>query len=67
MTAPLPAGRIRSDFKKGFISAEVAAYDECIACGGEQGARHAGKLSLEGKEHIIEEGGCGAFPLQCVT
>ena len=59
--APAAAGCIHSDFKKGFISAEVVAYDEYIACGGEQGARHAGKLRLEGKEYIIEEGDVAHF------
>ncbi len=55
-TAPQAAGRIHTDFEKGFIRAEVTAYDEYIACGGEAGAKAAGKLRLEGKEYIVKEG-----------
>ena len=55
-TAPNAAGRIHTDFERGFIRAEVTAYDDFIACGGEQGAKEAGKFRLEGKEYITKEG-----------
>ncbi|KAB7623789.1 redox-regulated ATPase YchF [Alkalilimnicola sp. S0819] len=55
-TAPQAAGRIHTDFERGFIRAEVTAYDDYIACKGEQGAKEAGKLRLEGKEYIVQEG-----------
>ncbi|PKL94937.1 MAG: redox-regulated ATPase YchF [Gammaproteobacteria bacterium HGW-Gammaproteobacteria-8] len=55
-TAPEAAGRIHTDFQRGFIRAEVTAFDDFIACGGEAGARAAGKLRLEGKEYIVAEG-----------
>jgi len=55
-TAPNAAGRIHTDFERGFIRAEVTAYDDFIACNGEQGAKEAGKLRLEGKEYIVHEG-----------
>lgn len=55
-TAPEAAGRIHSDFQRGFIRAEVTAFDDFIGCGGEAGARAAGKLRLEGKDYIVAEG-----------
>ena len=55
-SAPQAAGRIHTDFEKGFIRAEVTAYDDYIACNGEAGAKAAGKLRLEGKEYIVAEG-----------
>ena len=55
-TAPQAAGVIHTDFEKGFIRAEVIAYDEFIACKGEQGAKEAGKMRLEGKEYIVKDG-----------
>jgi GTP-binding protein YchF len=55
-TAPNAAGKIHTDFERGFIRAEVTAFDDYIACGGEQGAKEAGKLRLEGKEYITKEG-----------
>jgi GTP-binding protein YchF len=55
-TAPQAAGRIHTDFERGFIRAEVTAYDDFIALGGEHGARDAGKLRLEGKSYIVREG-----------
>jgi GTP-binding protein YchF len=55
-TAPQAAGVIHTDFEKGFIRAEVIAYDDYIACKGEQRAKEAGKLRLEGKEYIVQEG-----------
>lgn len=55
-TAPNAAGRIHTDFERGFIRAEVTAFDDFIAGNGEQGAKEAGKLRLEGKEYIVHEG-----------
>jgi len=54
--APQAAGEIHTDFEKGFIRAEVIAYDDFIACKGEQGAKEAGKMRLEGKEYVVREG-----------
>ena len=55
-TAPQAAGVIHTDFEKGFIRAEVIAYDDFIACGGEQGAKEAGKWRLEGKDYVTQDG-----------
>jgi GTP-binding protein YchF len=55
-TAPQAAGVIHTDFEKGFIRAEVIAYDDYIANRGEQGAKEIGKLRLEGKEYVVREG-----------
>lgn len=55
-TAPQAAGRIHTDFERGFIRAEVAAYDEFVSLGGEQAAKDAGKLRLEGKSYLLAEG-----------
>jgi ribosome-binding ATPase len=55
-TAPQAAGAIHTDFERGFIRAEVAAYDDFVAHGGEQGAKEAGKLRLEGKDYIVRDG-----------
>jgi GTP-binding protein YchF len=55
-TAPQAAGAIHTDFEKGFIRAEVIAYDEYLACKGEQGAKEAGKMRLEGKDYIVRDG-----------
>lgn len=55
-TAPQAAGVIHTDFERGFIRAEVTAFDDFIACNGEQGAKEAGKLRLEGKEYIVQDG-----------
>ncbi|KTD48538.1 GTP-binding protein [Legionella rubrilucens] len=55
-TAPQAAGVIHTDFEKGFIRAEVIAYDAFIAHRGEQGAKEAGKLRLEGKDYIVADG-----------
>jgi ribosome-binding ATPase YchF (GTP1/OBG family) len=55
-TAPQAAGRIHTDFERGFIRAEVTAYDPFVTLGGEQAAREAGKLRLEGKAYIVSEG-----------
>ncbi|MFI4962564.1 MAG: redox-regulated ATPase YchF [Legionellales bacterium] len=55
-TAPQAAGVIHTDFEKGFIRAEVIAYDAFIHCKGEQGAKEAGKLRLEGKNYVVCDG-----------
>lgn len=55
-TAPQAAGVIHTDFEKGFIRAEVIAYEDYIACNGEAGAREAGKWRLEGKDYRVHEG-----------
>jgi len=55
-TAPNGAGRIHTDFEKGFIRAEVIAYDDYIENSGESGAKDAGKWRLEGKEYLLQEG-----------
>ncbi len=55
-TAPRAAAEIHTDFEKGFIRAEVIAFDDFIECNGENGAREAGKLRLEGKEYIVQDG-----------
>jgi len=54
-TAPQAAGEIHTDFEKGFIRAEVIAYDDYVSLNGEQGAKEAGKLRLEGKEYVVRE------------
>lgn len=54
--APEAAGVIHTDFEKGFIRAETIAYDDFVANGGEAGAREAGKLRLEGKEYLTQDG-----------
>jgi GTP-binding protein YchF len=55
-TAPQAAGVIHTDFEKGFIRAEVTSYDDFIEYNGEQGAKEAGKLRLEGKDYIVRDG-----------
>jgi len=55
-TAPQAAAVIHSDFEKGFIRAEVTAYDDFVAFNGENGAKEAGKWRLEGKEYIVQDG-----------
>jgi GTP-binding protein YchF len=55
-TAPQAAAVIHTDFEKGFIRAEVIAYEDFIACKGEQGAKEAGKMRLEGKEFVVMDG-----------
>ena len=55
-TAPKAAAAIHNDFEKGFIRAEVISYDDYIECGGEGKAKEAGKMRLEGKEYIVQDG-----------
>ena len=54
--APQAAGVIHSDFERGFIKAQVCSYDDYIALGGEQGCKNAGKLRMEGKEYVVQDG-----------
>jgi GTP-binding protein YchF len=55
-TAPQAAGKIHTDFEKGFIRAEVIGFDDYVSLGGEQGAKDAGKWRLEGKEYLCRDG-----------
>jgi ribosome-binding ATPase YchF (GTP1/OBG family) len=55
-SAPQAAGVIHTDFERGFIRAEVIAFADYIAGKGEAGAKDAGKLRLEGKEYVVQEG-----------
>ena len=55
-TAPQAAGVIHTDFEKGFIRAQTIAFADFVACGGEQGAKEAGKMRSEGKEYIVQDG-----------
>jgi ribosome-binding ATPase len=55
-TAPKAAGVIHTDFERGFIRAEVIGYDDYVKLGGEQGAKEAGKMRLEGKEYVMRDG-----------
>ncbi|HEY2094038.1 MAG TPA: redox-regulated ATPase YchF [Thermoanaerobaculia bacterium] len=54
--APQAAGKIHSDFERGFIRAETIAYDDYIAAGNEQAARAAGKMRSEGKDYVVQDG-----------
>ncbi len=54
--APQAAGVIHTDFEKGFIRAEVIAFDDFIACNGEAGAKEKGLMRLEGKEYVVKDG-----------
>jgi ribosome-binding ATPase YchF (GTP1/OBG family) len=55
-TAPQAAAVIHTDFERGFIRAEVIAYDDYIRHKGEQGAKEAGRMRLEGKEYVVKDG-----------
>ncbi len=55
-TAPQAAGVIHTDFERGFIRAQTIAYDDYVACGGEQGAREAGRMRSEGKDYVVRDG-----------
>ena len=55
-TAPEAAGKIHSDFERGFIRAETIAYDDYVSYGGEQGAKAAGRMRSEGKEYEVKDG-----------
>jgi GTP-binding protein YchF len=54
--APQAAGRIHTDFEKGFIRAETIAYDDFFLHGGEQGAKDAGRMHLEGADYVVQDG-----------
>ncbi len=54
--APQAAGVIHTDFEKGFIKAETIGYEDYIACGGELAAKEKGKMRMEGKEYIVQDG-----------
>jgi hypothetical protein len=56
MTAPQAAGVIHTDFEKGFIRAEVIKYNDYVEFGSESACKDAGKLSVEGKEYVVENG-----------
>ncbi len=53
--APVAAGKIHTDFEKGFIRAETISFDDFINFGGEKGAKEAGKLRSEGKEYVVQD------------
>jgi len=55
-TASQAAGAIHTDFERGFIRAEVISCEDFIACGGEQGAKEAGKMRLEGRDYVVRDG-----------
>jgi ribosome-binding ATPase YchF (GTP1/OBG family) len=55
-TAPQAAGAIHTDFERGFIRAQTIAFEDFIACKGEQGAKEAGKMRAEGKEYVVKDG-----------
>jgi GTP-binding protein YchF len=55
-TAAEAAGTIHSDFERGFVRAEVIAYEDYVGCGGEQGAKQAGKMRLEGRDYVVRDG-----------
>jgi hypothetical protein len=54
--APRAAGRVHTDIERGFIRAEVIAYDDFIAQGSEAACRKAGKLRVEGKDYVVQDG-----------
>ena len=54
--APQAAGKIHSDFERGFIKAETASFEDYVALGGEKGCRDAGKLRQEGKDYVVQDG-----------
>ncbi|MEO0810044.1 MAG: DUF933 domain-containing protein, partial [Pseudomonadota bacterium] len=54
--APQAAGVIHTDFEKGFIRAETIKYDDYVALNGEAGCKEAGKMRLEGKEYVVQDG-----------
>lgn len=55
-TAPQAAGKIHSDFEKGFIRAEIVSYDDLVKCGSKQAAKEKGLVRLEGKDYIMQDG-----------
>lgn len=59
--APQAAGVIHGDFERGFIKAETISYDELVACGSEAEVKKQGKMRIEGKEYVVQEGDCILF------
>lgn len=55
-TAPQAAGKIHTDFERGFIRAEVIGYQDFVRCGGERSAKEAGRMHLEGKDYVVQDG-----------
>jgi GTP-binding protein YchF len=55
-TAPQAAGVIHTDFERGFIRAQTIAFSDFIACGGEAGAKEKGKMRVEGKDYVVQDG-----------
>ena len=55
-TAPQAAGVIHTDFERGFIKAEVVSYDDLVATGSMQKAKEAGKVRIEGKDYVMNDG-----------
>jgi GTP-binding protein YchF len=55
-TAPQAAGAIHTDFERGFIAAEVIAHDDFVRLGGEQGAKEQGRMRLEGRDYVVQDG-----------
>ena len=54
--APRAAGRIHSDFERGFIAAETCSFGDLVAAGGERGAKAAGLVRSEGKDYVVQDG-----------
>ena len=54
--APQAAGKIHSDFERGFIRAEIVSYDDLVACGSKAAARDKGLVRLEGKDYVMQDG-----------
>ena len=59
--APQAAGRIHTDFERGFIKAEIVSFEDFISYGGEAGSKENGKLRLEGKDYIFKDGDIAHF------
>lgn len=59
--APQAAGKIHTDFEKGFIRAEIVSYDDLMACGGYTAAKEKGKVRVEGKEYVFQDGDVALF------
>ncbi|MDD5800778.1 MAG: DUF933 domain-containing protein, partial [Coriobacteriales bacterium] len=59
--APEAAGVIHSDFERGFIKAETISYQDYVTLGGETGAREAGRLRMEGKDYVVQDGDVMVF------
>ena len=66
MTALKAAGVIHSDIERGFIRAEIVAYDDFKAAGSMAAAQKAGKVRLEGKDYVMHDGDIVLFPFQCL-